>query len=148
MVNQQPTLRANPSTEVRKPPSEPGYRAQKEQTKIEGSISNRGKSGVDAIGTPLGLYRKRVADAIGSRWYYYVNQRMDLITQGDVHIKFTVNEQGRVEDVKILSNTSNEIFGNYCVQSVTEARIPALPPDVSASLQNGRLEIEYHFTIY
>ena len=141
-------MRTNPSTDVRKPASEAGYQPQKEQTKIEGSISNRGKAGVDAIGTPLGLYRKKIADAIGSRWYYYVNRRMDLITVGDVHIKFSVNEQGHVEDVKILSNTANEIFGTYCVQSVTEAKIPPLPPDLAPSLQNGRVEIEYHFTIY
>ncbi len=148
MLNQQPALRTNPTTDVRRPASEPGYQAQKQQTKIEGSISNRGKAGVDAVGTPLGLYRKRVADAIGSRWYYYVNQRMDLITVGDVHIKFSVNEKGRVEDVKILSNTGNGILGQFCVQSVTEARIPPLPPDVAENLQNGKLEIEYHFTIY
>jgi TonB family protein len=129
-------------------PAQPGYRAQKEQTKIEGSISNRGRPGVDAIGTPLGRYRKAIADAIGSRWYYYVNQRMDLITVGDVHIKFVITRSGRVEGVKILSNTANATFGEFCMRSVTEAKIPPLPPDVSAKLDDGRLEIEYHFTIY
>lgn len=136
-------------TSPRQPqPGEPGYRPQREQTKIETSISNRGKSGVDAIGTPLGRYRKTLADAIGSRWYYYVNQRMDLIAVGDVHIKFFVNDKGRIEDVKILSNTANDTFGTYCLQSITEAQIPPPPPDVASKLHDGRLEVEYHFNIY
>ncbi|MEA3186975.1 MAG: hypothetical protein QOD99_805 [Chthoniobacter sp.] len=129
-------------------PREPGYQPQREQTKIEGGISNKGRPGVDAVATPLGRYKKSIADAIGSRWYFYINNRMDLITVGDVHIKFYVNEAGHPEDVKILSNTANDTFGNYCIQSVTEAKIPALPPDVASALVNGRLEIDYHFTIY
>jgi len=137
-----------PRLEVPKTAAAPGYQPQKEATKIEGGISNRGKPGVAAIGTPLGRYKKAIADAIGSRWYYYINQRMDLITVGDVHIKFFVNEKGHVEDVRILSNTANDTFASYCVQSVTEAQIPLPPPDVLDRLNDGRLEIEYNFTLY
>lgn len=142
-----PALRAH--TEApRTTPREPGYQPQREQTKIEGGISNKGKAGADVIATPLGRYKKTIADAIGSRWYFYINGRMDLITVGDVHIKFYVNQQGRPEEVKILSNTANDTFGNYCIQSVSEAKIPPLPPDVAPALVGGRLEIDYHFTIY
>jgi outer membrane biosynthesis protein TonB len=129
-------------------PEAPGYRPQMEKTLIEGSISNRGKAAIDASASPLGIFRKAVADAIGSRWYYYVNQRMDLISVGDVYISFYVNDNGHVEDVKVLSNTSNEVFANFCVQSITEAEIPKLPGDITQNLENGRLEIRYHFLIY
>lgn len=146
---QQPTpVPVQPRLNVPKTSVVPGYQAQREATKIEGSISNRGKAGVSAIGTPLGRYKKAIADAVGSRWYYYINQRMDLITVGDVHIKFYVNEKGRVEGVRILSNTANDTFASYCMQSVTEAQIPQPPPDVLDRLNEGRLEIEYHFTLY
>ena len=149
MAQAQPTPSPRqPRLEVPKSAVNPGYQPQKEATKIEGGISNRGKAGVAAIGTPLGRYKKAIADAIGSRWYYYINQRMDLITVGDVHIKFFVNEKGRVEDLRILSNTANDTFASYCMQSVTEAQIPMPPPDVLDRLNEGRLEIEYHFTLY
>jgi TonB family protein len=141
-------LATKPQPRPEQPRPDPGYQEQREQTKIEGSISNRGRAGVDALGTPLGRYRKAIADAIGSRWYYYVNQRMDLITIGDVHIRFVINEQGRVQRVKILSNTANATFGEFCMRSVTEAKIPPLPADIVPTLQNGELAIEYHFTIY
>lgn len=131
------------------PPSErAGYQPQTERTRIQGSVSNRGRSAVDAISTPLGRYRKAVADAIGSRWYYYVNQRIDLITVGAVHIKFFIDREGKVQNLRILSNSSNETFANYCVQSVTEAKVPGIPPDLVSKLEDGRLEIQYTFTIY
>lgn len=141
-------LATRPEPRAQPPRPESGYRAEKEQTKIEGSISNRGRPGVDAVGTPLGRYRKAIADAIGSRWYYYINQRMDLITVGDVHIKFLITETGQVQSVRILSNTANNTFGEFCMRSVTEAKIPPLPPDVASKLEDGKLEIEYHFTVY
>lgn len=130
------------------PGSRGGFQRQTERTRIEGSISNRGRNSVNAVATPLGRYRKAVADAIGSRWYYYINQRMDLITVGNVHIKFQVDPLGRVQNLSVLSNSANETFANYCLQSITQAKIPPIPPDLVPKLESGRLEIEYTFTIY
>ncbi len=143
-----PVLRAHTEAPQEQPQAEPGYQPQREQNKIDGGITNKGKAGVDAIATPLGRYRKSVADAIGSRWYFYVNNRMDLVTIGDVYVKFSVDAEGRVHDAKIVSNTANDTFGGYCVRAVTEAKIPPLPPEVAPALVNGRLEITYHFNIY
>lgn len=142
---QRPVATPQPQTQ---PSKASGYQPQRERTTIEGSISNRGKASVNAIGTPLGRYRKLIADAIGSRWYFYVNQRMDLITIGSVHIKFLVDENGHVEQVRVLSNSSNETFANYSVQSILEAKMPPLPKEAVPLLDNGRLEVEYNFTIY
>jgi outer membrane biosynthesis protein TonB len=143
-----PTPQPRPKTPPRAQPVEPGYQPQREETRIEGSISNRGKRGVDAIGTPLGRYRKLIADAIGSRWYHYINRRMDLITVGSARIKFYVDERGEIQDVKLLSNTANDTFAGFSVQSILEAKIPPPPPDVTEKLDNNRLEVEYTFTIY
>jgi|SRR5579862_465388 len=130
-------------------PRRPAYQPETEETRVSGSISNLGsKPGADVISTPLGRYRKTIADAIGSRWYFYINQKMDLITVGSVHIKFYINERGRVEDIKILSNSANGAFGDFSVQSVSEAELPPLPPDLAPKLQDGRLEVDYTFTIY
>ena len=56
--------------------------------------------------------------------------------------------RGHVEDIKILSNSANGAFGDFSVQSITEAELPPLPPDLAPKLENGRLEVEYTFTIY
>ncbi len=60
-------------------------------------------------------------DAVGSRWYYYVRERGDLINIGTVQIRFYVRSDGKVEDVKVLRNSSNETLASTSLQSIIEA---------------------------
>ena len=129
------------------PPAAPGFQPQTRITRIKGNISNRGKASVDAAATPLGRYKKMVSDAIGSRWYYYVNDQIGLLNIGTVEIRFVVASDGKVGKVKVLSNTSNESFASVSVNSIIEAEIPPIPEDVAKLLDNGRIEIDYSFTI-
>jgi len=125
------------------------YRRQKEKTHIAGNITNRGISSVNALGTPLGRYQKIVADSIGSRWYTYVDQKRDLISIGTLHLQFVVDRSGRIKNLKVTENSSNEAFASVCVQSVLEAHLPPIPPDVAQSLPPEGLEIEgLGFIIY
>lgn len=130
-----------------KPPSAAGYQPETRITRIRGNISNRGKASVDAAATPLGRYKKMVSDAIGSRWYYYVNDQIGLLNIGTVEVRFVVSAGGKVGRVKVLSNTSNESFASVSVNSIIEAEIPPIPEDVAKLLDNGQLEIDYSFTI-
>jgi outer membrane biosynthesis protein TonB len=118
------------------------YRRLKERTHIAGNITNRGISAVNALGTPLGRYQKIVADSIGSRWYTYVKQKGDLINIGTLRLRFVVDRSGRVKDLKITENSSNESFANVCVQSVLEAHLPPIPEDVANTLPPEGLEID------
>ncbi len=137
-----------PQKAPRAKPVQPGYQQQRQRTKIEGNISNRGPGGVDAIGTPLGRYQKVIRDAVGSRWYFYINRRMDMMSVGTVRIRFFVNEKGKVEDVRMLSNTANDTFAGFSIQSILDAKIPPPPSDVVDVLDDNRLEIVYTFTLY
>ena len=128
-------------------PTAPGFQPQTRITRIKGNISNRGRASVDAAATPLGRYKKTVSDAIGSRWYYYVNDQIGLLNIGTVEIRFVVTADGKVGKVKVLSNTSNESFASVSVNSIIEAEIPPIPEEVAKLLDNGRLEIDYSFTI-
>src|SRR5438105_3724592 len=118
------------------------YRRQKERTQIAGNITNRGISSVNALGTPLGRYQKIVADSIGSRWYTYVEQKRDLINIGTLRLRFVVEPSGRVKNLKVTENSSNEAFASVCVQSVLEAHLPPIPEDVAQSLPPDGLEVE------
>ena len=125
------------------------YRRQKERTHMAGNITNRGISSVNALGTPFGRYQKIVADSIGSRWYTYVEQKRDLISIGTLHLQFVVDRSGRIKDLKVTENTSNESFASVCVQSVMEAHLPPIPADVAQSLPPEGLEVEgLGFIIY
>jgi TonB family protein len=103
---------------------------------------------VAAEATPLGRYKKSVSTAIGSRWYYYVNERMGLLSIGTVSVTFKVTASGKVTDLRVVSSNSNESLTDCSLRSIMDAKIPPIPPEVAATLQNGSLEIDYSFTIY
>ncbi|MFZ4775176.1 MAG: hypothetical protein ACOYM3_07435 [Terrimicrobiaceae bacterium] len=130
-----------------RPPASAGFQPETRVTRIKGNISNRGKTSVDAAATPLGRYKKNVSDAIGSRWYYYVNSQIGLLNIGTVDVRFMVASSGKVGRVKVVSNTSNESFASVSVNSIIEAEIPPIPEEVAKLLDNGQLEIDYSFTI-
>jgi outer membrane biosynthesis protein TonB len=124
------------------------YQAQKEQTRVTGRLTTRGPSSVNAVGTPLGQYQKAVSDAIGSRWYYYMNKKMDLVSIGTAHLEAEVDAQGHVQKLRVVSNNANEAFANICLQSFQEAHIPPIPPDLIATLPEGRMPVDFSFTAY
>ncbi len=128
--------------------SRPAYQPHNRATQLDGSIDNRGRSSVDAVATPLGQFRKKIADAIGARWHHYTRSRMDLIRIGTARVKFQIMEDGSVENVRLIHNTSNEVGGTCSVQAIMEAELPPIPPDIASTLEGRRLEIEYTFTIY
>src|SRR5216117_3052173 len=138
LLTQKPASETQRSAEPSQAQS--AYRRLKERTQIAGNITNRGISAVNALGTPLGRYQKIVADSIGSRWYTYVDQKRDLITIGTLRLRFNVDRSGRVKDLKITENTSNEAFANICLQSVLEAQLPPIPDDVADALPSEGLE--------
>ena len=140
----QPTVAATPQ----QPKST--YRPQKEQKRLSGSITNRGASSVNAIGTPLGRYQKMVYDAIGSRWYQYVAEKRDLVSIGTAQVVFSVDRSGRVKkgSLKVIQNSSNEVFANVCLQSILEIQLPPIPEDVASTLPPEGLDQDITFTMF
>ncbi len=147
LLTQRPT--AAPESSTAPSQAQSAYRRLKERTRIAGNITNHGISAVNALGTPLGRYQKIVADSIGSRWYTYEGQKRDLITIGTLRLRFNVDRSGRVKDLKITENSSNEAFANVCVQSVLEAHLPPIPEDIADKLPPEGLEVDgFTFTIF
>ena len=136
------------ATPAQQQPPNSSYRAQQQRTRLAGSITNRGISSVRALGTPLGRYQKYLLEAIGSRWYASIEKQLDLFRIGNVRLVFSVDRSGRVTNLKIVENTSNESFANVCLQSVLEAQLPPMSDDVAATLPPEGLEEEIPFTIF
>jgi outer membrane biosynthesis protein TonB len=122
-----------------------GYQEEQIKTRVEGSISNRGPKGVDAVKTPLGMYLKQVKAQIGSRWYYYLEKRRDLYATGSARLIFAITKNGEVRDVQVLDNTSNGAFALMCQQCVIEAEISPPPAEAEPIMPNGRLEQDLTF---
>jgi len=147
LLTQKPAPEAERSAEASQAQSV--YRPFKERTHISGSITNRGRSAVNALGTPLGRYEKIVKDSIGSRWFTYVDQKRDLISIGTLRVRFTIDRSGEVKGLTITENSSKEAFANVCVQSVMEAHLPPIPEDVANTLPPEGLEVDgFNFTIF
>ena len=144
-----------PQEQVRKPeepsrpsaPSTPGFQPQRSVTRLTGGISSRGRASVNAVATPLGRYNKMLSDAIGSRWYYYVNDIIDFVNVGTVQLRFVVRADGRVENIRVLSNTSNQSLAICSTRAIVEAEIPPIPAEVARTLAGNKLEVDYSFTI-
>jgi len=139
------------ATPVERAPEQPNsaYRALKEQTRIRGSVNSRGVSSVNAVGTPLGRYTKQITDAIGSRWLYYVKKRGDLFFVGTTHVSFNITREGKISDLRVHSNTSNEAFANVCLQSIEQSNPPPIPEEVYDILPSEGLSFDdLSFTIF
>lgn len=143
MLTARPTPAVKPSTAAAS-----AYRSYKDRTRISGRITNRGVSSVNALGTPLGRYMKFLLDAVGSRWYTYLDQRIDLISIGTTRVVFTVDRSGEVKNLKVVENTANEALANVCIQSIQEAQLPPMPDDLAATLPAEGLDMDIPFTIY
>jgi outer membrane biosynthesis protein TonB len=149
MLTARPTPVVQPSVVPAPAQARSAYRPFRDRTRISGNITNRGISSVNALGTPLGRYEKILKDSIGSRWYAYVDQKRDLINIGTLQLRFYVDRSGRVKNLKITENTSNESFANICLQSVLEAQLPPIPDDVADTLPPEGLQVEgMNFIIY
>jgi outer membrane biosynthesis protein TonB len=141
-----PTPQPSAASTAQQPRS--SYRSYKERSRLAGAITNRGISAVNAVGTPLGRYEKTVYDSIGSHWYAYMQQRGDLATLGTARITFVVDRTGRVQNVKVVSNDSNESFANVCLQAILESQLPPIPEDVLNALPPEGLDENITFTMF
>ena len=146
MLTSTPTPRPSAASTPQAPKS--SYQPFKEKTRLAGSITNRGTSKVNALGTPLGRYQKILFDSIGSRWYAYVEEKADLVKLGTTRVSFAVDRSGRVKNLKVINNDSNEAFANVCLQSILDAQLPPIPEDVAKTLPPEGLESEISFTTF
>jgi outer membrane biosynthesis protein TonB len=146
MLTSRPTPRPSAASTPQAPKS--SYQPFKDKTRLAGSITNRGTSAVNAIGTPLGRYQKILFDSIGSHWYAYVEEKADLVKLGTTRVSFAVDRSGRVKNLKVMSNDSNEAFANVCLQSILDAKLPPIPEDVANTLPPEGLESEISFTTF
>jgi outer membrane biosynthesis protein TonB len=153
MLRPTPTPRPTPSRQTvhvpqRQSAPPTAYRQEQRVSRMQGNINNRGRSSIAAIGTPKGRFEKAVQDAVGSRWYYYVRERGDLINIGTVEIRFYVRPDGKVEDVHVVRNSSNETLASTSLQSIIEADIPPMPAELAPLLTADRMEfmMSFNFT--
>jgi outer membrane biosynthesis protein TonB len=144
--SEMPTPIPEPS-ETPAPPAST-YRDFQQKTLIRGGINNRGRSAVNAVGTPQGRYKKLLEDAIGSRWYYYVEAKADLLSIGTTSVTFEIMADGSIKDLRITENTTTESTASIALRSIQETKFPPIPDDLLATIPDGHFTMEESFTIF
>jgi outer membrane biosynthesis protein TonB len=145
-----PTATPTPTPEPSATPPTPAsaYRDFQQKTVIRGGINNRGRSAVNAVGTPQGRYKKLLEDAVGSRWYYYMKAKADLVSIGTTSVTFDILADGSIKNLRVTENTTTEATASMALRSIQETKFPPIPDDLLATLPEGRFTMEESFTIF
>ena len=153
---QEGAVSAAPSQPLEKPMPRPadealfskGFSPEERQNVINGSLMREGADAVDAIGTPMGKYKKAVRDVISAKWHEYRQKNADLITWGILKLEFSVDRAGRVRDLQITKNEANAMLAEFSLRAIREAELPPMPAEVAESVGAKGLVIQYDIIIY
>jgi outer membrane biosynthesis protein TonB len=95
----------------------------------------------------LFVYQKPLYNDVGKRWYSCVARQQDSLAAGTVRITFGITFEGKLTNLKIASNSSNQLFADLCsrVDAVNRwpVRVPTfdgfeLQPATTRALASGR----------
>lgn len=116
-------------------------------SRIEGALDAPGPAGVEAVVTASAVYKQRVVDLISARWRGAVERRIGILQPGTVRVRFKVDAAGRISDLRVVGNTSNPLAGTITLRAVSESELPPMPSAVAAGLPDGRMDIDFFFSI-
>src|SRR5437016_5203371 len=96
--------------------------------------------------TPAAMqFEKRLYDQIGSAWYRSMQANSEKIPVGTARIAMTVSADGKITKLKVLSNTSNQLFATICLRAIRETKLPPFPPEL---LTYGKFENTISFKMF
>ncbi len=87
-----------------------------------------------------------MGNAVGSGWNYYRKTKGHLFAVGDVRIRFSIDKDGKVADVQVISNTGSSANAAYAIRSVKEAEFPPIPAERLARMDKDRYFITLTLT--
>ena len=90
-------------------------------------------------GTVLSRYQHKLYLAIGSRWNNKVQQTKDKIGTDQVFIRFHVNTDGKISDLKFIKGNPTSILGTISADSINQSSelIGPFPADLKAKMPDG-----------
>ena len=137
---------AAPRETPQETPQQPAFRGDQRKTTIQGSISRSGRSALDVEDSPLGRYQATISRAVELEWQRNCVRYRDFITPGFLTVRFFVDAKGKVRNVQFVGamQTGQQQKG-FTLNSIRDATIPAMPPDLRKDLQEEPLELVINF---
>jgi hypothetical protein len=107
-------------------------------------------SSLDVKATPFGAYDAAFIEAVTQRWYDLLDSRQFAMDRtGKVTLRFHLNYDGSIADMKVLGNTVGDILGYVCQKAVTDpAPFAPWPGDMRRMIGENYREITFTFYYY
>lgn len=121
------------------------------QMQQSGGVHKRAlKSSLDAMATPFGAYDRAIVEAVSQRWYDLLDsQKFASDRTGKVTVKFNLNADGTVTEVKISGNSVGDLLGYVCQAAIEQAApFGKWPPDMRRMIGANFREITFTFYYY
>jgi hypothetical protein len=104
----------------------------------------------DVKATPFGAYDAAFIEAVTQRWYDLLDSRQFAMDRtGKVMLRFHLNYDGSIADMKVLGNTVGDVLGYVCQKAVTDpAPFAPWPGDMRRMIGENYREITFTFYYY
>ncbi len=76
--------------------------------------------------------------SVGAVWNYYRTTKGQSLAVGEVKVRFSLERDGRLVDVEVVSNSASAVNAAYAIRSVREAEFPPVPADLVARMKKDR----------
>ncbi|MEZ5405107.1 MAG: hypothetical protein R3F23_02710 [Verrucomicrobiia bacterium] len=120
-----------------------------EKSAVQGGEAALGETSVEAEATPLGRYKAKVYQLIGSQWRFMIRRQNSLLSYGTVQMRFWIRSDGVLEKIEVINQTS----GSELLKTVSENSVQICAPyekfsDAIRQQVGEHLMLEASFTIY
>jgi hypothetical protein len=101
----------------------------------------------DVKATPFGAYDAVFIEAVTQRWYDLLDSRQFAMDRtGKVMLRFHLNYDGTITDMKVLGNTVGDLLCYVCREAITDpAPYAAWPSDMRRMIGENYREITFTF---
>lgn len=105
---------------------------------------------LDVKATPFGVYDAALVEAVTQRWYDLLDsQQYALDRTGKVILRFHLNYDGTITDMKVVQNTVGDLLGYVCQKAVSDpAPFAPWPSDLRRLVAENYREITFTFYYY
>jgi hypothetical protein len=150
-----PVNAASPETSrphtVREAREQESRRLPGEQMKQEGGMRRQALApSFDVKVTPFGAYDAALVEAVTQRWYDLLDsQQFAMDRTGKVTLRFHLNYDGTITDMKVVQNTVGDLLGYVCQKAISDpAPFARWPSDMRRMVGENYREITFTFYYY
>jgi hypothetical protein len=86
----------------------------------DGGVGRTGAVSFDVKGSPFGAYDAALIAAVQRRWYDLIDASTVAPRTGRVVVQFTLHQDGRVTDTRVVEQEVGEILSLYCRKAITD----------------------------